>query len=62
MTQENTMKTSDVAEYLGVSVNTVRIWREKGRGPKFIERGYSRYIYLREDVEQFAKDKGYVVA
>lgn len=46
----------ELAKLLGVSNNTVRLWRVKGRGPKFIQRGYSRYFYRREDVLTFMKE------
>ncbi len=61
MTQNNDKMTGkEVAEYLGVSVNTVNVWRKRNRGPKFSIRGYNTYTYKREDVEEFAKKMGYV--
>lgn len=57
---DKTMNTKDVAEYLGVSANTVRLWRGLDRGPKFSSRGYKSYVYKREDVVEFAKKMGYV--
>lgn len=56
---EKILKTKDVSALLGVSVNTVRLWREKGRGPKYFERGYGRYFYKQSDVAEFAREKGY---
>ena len=53
------MKTKDVAALLGVSINTVRLWREKERGPKYFEKGYGRYFYNESDVISFAKEMGY---
>lgn len=53
------IKTKDVADMLGVSINTIRLWREKKRGPKFFMRGYGRYFYYENDVLAFAKDMGY---
>lgn len=50
----------DVADFYGISVNTVRLWRETDRGPKFIVRGYSRYYYRREDVIDFGVEHNYV--
>jgi uncharacterized protein YjcR len=60
MTDKTIMNTKEVAEYLGVSSNTVRLWRGKDRGPKFSIRGYKSFSYKREDVEAFAKELGYV--
>ncbi len=54
------IKTKDVANMLGVSINTIRLWREKERGPKFFVRGYGRYFYNEQDVLDFAKEMGYV--
>lgn len=48
-----------LAETLGVSYNTVRLWRVNGRGPKYLQRGYSRFFYRREDVLEFAKELNY---
>lgn len=61
MTDKEAIKSKDVANMLGVSINTVRLWREKERGPKYFMRGYGRYFYKYDDVIQFAKDKGYDV-
>ncbi len=54
------LKTKDVADLLGVSINTVRLWREKDRGPKFFIKGYGRYFYYESDVRAFAEEMGYV--
>lgn len=53
------IQTKDVANMLGVSINTIRLWREKERGPKFFVRGYGRYFYYEHDVLEFAKEMGY---
>lgn len=41
------LKDTEVAEMINVSVYTLRTWRERGRGPKFIKaegkRGVVRY-------------------
>lgn len=54
------LKTEDVAKLLGVSVNSVRVWRTKDRGPKYFMRGYGRYFYYESDVLEFAKERGFV--
>ena len=58
---EKVIRTKDVAEMLGVSINTVRLWREKERGPKFFIKGYGRYYYNETDVRDFAKVMGYEI-
>ncbi|MEW5832331.1 MAG: helix-turn-helix domain-containing protein [Campylobacterota bacterium] len=41
------LKDTEVAEMINVSVHTLRTWRERGRGPKYIKaegkRGAVRY-------------------
>jgi predicted DNA-binding transcriptional regulator AlpA len=49
----------DVAEYLGVPVNTLYAWRTKGYGPT--GRRIGKYVrYLPTDVEQWVADQGSV--
>jgi DNA-binding transcriptional MerR regulator len=54
------INTQAVAKLLGVSINTVRIWRTKDRGPKYHVRGYNRYFYYEHDVLAFAQERGFV--
>lgn len=42
----------EVAEELGISVQTARKWRSIRRGPPFVKFG-SRVAYPREDLEQW---------
>lgn len=53
------LNTKEVADFLDVSPNTVRLWREKERGPEYFQRGYKRYFYKLADVKAFAKEMGY---
>lgn len=49
------LNTREVADLLGISPNTLDIWRTKNRGPKFIKVG--RYVrYQQTDLENFIKD------
>lgn len=44
----------EVAEQLGLSVATLRAWRHRGKGPRFLRLGRSvRYLPL--DVEEFVR-------
>lgn len=49
----------EAAKALGVSYNTMRIWREKNRGPEYIQRGYSRFFYRKEALVKFAEEFNY---
>ena len=42
----------DVAEQLGLSVATLRAWRLKGKGPRFVRFGRA-VRYLAADIEHF---------
>ena len=49
------LNTREVADLLGISPNTLDIWRTKNRGPRFIKGG--RYVrYQQTDLENFIKD------
>ncbi len=43
-----------VAHQLGLSVATLRAWRLRGRGPRFVRFGRA-VRYLADDVEQFVR-------
>jgi predicted DNA-binding transcriptional regulator AlpA len=43
-----------VAEQLGLSVATLRAWRHRGRGPRFLRLGRS-VRYLPSDLEDFVR-------
>jgi len=43
-----------VAEQLGLSVSTLRAWRHRGKGPRFLRPGRS-VRYLPSDVNQFVR-------
>jgi excisionase family DNA binding protein len=44
----------DVAKQLGLSVATLRAWRLKGKGPRFVRFGRA-VRYLATDVERFVE-------
>jgi excisionase family DNA binding protein len=43
-----------VAEQLGLSVATLRAWRHRGKGPRFLRLGRS-VRYLASDVDEFVR-------
>jgi excisionase family DNA binding protein len=43
-----------VAEQLGLSVSTLRAWRHRGKGPRFLRLGRS-VRYLPSDVDEFLR-------
>lgn len=46
----------EVAEYLGVKEQTLRLWATKRRGPSWIKvEGVRRYLWA--DVEQYLNDR-----
>jgi excisionase family DNA binding protein len=44
-----------VAEQLGLSVATLRAWRHRGKGPRFLRLGRS-VRYLPADVDEFVRE------
>lgn len=44
----------EVAEQLGLSVATLRAWRHRGKGPRFLRLGRS-VRYLPSDVDEFVR-------
>ena len=53
MSKRNLMNEFDAAEYLGgLSVGTLRTWRYKGEGMKFIKMG-RRVLYDQADLDAF---------
>ena len=49
---ERVLSDTEVADRLGVSPFTVRAWRRKGNGPRFMKMGRA-VRYRSEDVEAF---------
>ena len=49
---QRVLSDAEVAERLGVSPFTVRAWRHKGQGPRFMKMGRA-VRYRPEDVEAF---------
>jgi len=50
------MTTTEVAEYLRTSPETIRYWRHIGSGPKSAKVG-RRVVYRRADVEQWLNEQ-----
>ncbi len=47
---------SEAAQYLGVSVSTLKNWRAKNSGPKWTMRGARLVAYRPADLEKFLDD------
>ena len=48
----------EAAQYLGVSVSTLKNWRAKKSGPKWTMRGARLVAYRPADLEKFLDDNG----
>jgi excisionase family DNA binding protein len=48
----NALTETQAAEHLGLSVATLRAWRHRGRGPRFVRFGRA-VRYLRADLDAF---------
>ena len=46
----------EAAQYLGVSVSTLKLWRAQKIGPKWVKRGARLIGYRPADLEQFLDD------
>jgi predicted DNA-binding transcriptional regulator AlpA len=46
----------EAAQYLGVSVSTLKLWRAQKVGPKWTKRGARLIGYRPSDLEQFLND------
>jgi predicted DNA-binding transcriptional regulator AlpA len=45
------------AEYLGMTISTMRYWRSRGRGPKYIKfPGAQTVRYLQSELDHFLND------
>jgi excisionase family DNA binding protein len=51
---ETAFTESEVAEQLGLSVATLRAWRHRGKGPRYLRLGRS-VRYLPSDVDNFVR-------
>lgn len=47
------MTQAQLAEYLSVSRSTIALWRNKGKGPKFVRLGGRTIRYLIDDVREY---------
>lgn len=48
----------EAASYLGISRRLLDNWRYQGGGPKYRKHG-GRVLYLRDDLDQWSKDREY---
>ena len=50
----NAFTETQAAEHLGLSIATLRAWRHRGKGPRFVRFGRA-VRYLRADIEAFIR-------
>lgn len=50
----NALRETQAAEHLGLSIATLRAWRHRGRGPRFVRFGRA-VRYLRADLDTFIR-------
>ena len=48
------LREQEVAEWLGLSIATLRAWRRRGQGPRFVKFGRA-VRYMVGDVEQYVR-------
>ena len=49
------LKVAEAAEFLGVSVGTLRKWADEGRIPARVNQVNGYRLFLREDLEKFLR-------
>ena len=50
----NALTETQAAEHLGLSIATMRAWRHRGKGPRFVRFGRA-VRYLRADLDEFIR-------
>jgi len=50
------MNEKEVANYFGLHVGTLRCWRSKGIGPKYIKINDSSIRYCESDIEEYVDE------
>jgi predicted DNA-binding transcriptional regulator AlpA len=58
----NLITSPEAAKHLGVKPQTIRTWRLKGIGPRYIRTGMAfnaRVLYRREDIEAWLEKRSY---
>jgi predicted DNA-binding transcriptional regulator AlpA len=52
------MNTEQVANYLGVTPNAVKVWRSVGKGPRYLKLTSKAVRYYPDDVDGWAQQFG----
>ena len=55
--QDQLLNTKEVAAWLGVAPITLRIWRSRGEGPRFVRVSRRNIRYQRRVVLEFLRDR-----
>jgi len=53
------LTTAEAAERLRTASQTLRLWRLRGSGPKYIKPSRSRVLYAEEEIERFLEARTY---
>lgn len=51
------LRTSEVARWLSVSPATLRQWRTRGVGPRYVKNGNDALGYLVKDIERWLRER-----
>ena len=57
MTNDNLLSTKEAAQLLGLAPGTLRNWRRRKRGPKYIKLSRSLVRYRRKHLEEFLSER-----
>lgn len=57
MPSDELISTEELAEILGLKTRTVKSWREKGKGPKFLRLSHKVIRYKKVDVEKWLEQQ-----
>lgn len=56
-TPADLLTTPEVADLVGVSAHTVKVWRARDTGPKFTRLPSRAVVYARAEVERWMRDE-----
>lgn len=57
---ENYLTTTETAERLRLAPQTLRLWRLRGVGPRYVKPSRSRVLYPEEEITSFLKSRTFL--